>query len=334
MSSEPIPSVNLAQILTPESMKTVLMYTPLMTAVLRENIEAIQHLLNSDGHASVTMTDPNGNTALMLAVMTRNAHVIGAMCSSSTMKPALDMRNAKQHGITALMIACDYDDGTIAGHLLKAGASLAILDYHGHTAMIRATTLDHVHAFHSLVAHGGDLNDYYTDPTAERRLSIPLLAATLGRLKILQYLHTHVRLPLHVWNQQTSLRENALILAIKCKRNSDIKHTIRVLLRAGVDVNAVDVKGRNAFAWAVCKRIDTDVIQDLIWAGANVFTRNEAGTPILNLATLNITTRVAIEMMLCVCDAAETCSAYLGYCENYRNCAYCSHVIETVLSAD
>ena len=62
--------------------------------------------------------------------------------------------------------------------------------------------------------------------------------------------------------------------------------TVRTLLDKRVDVNAVQADGTTALHWAV-DRDDTEIVQLLIRAGANVKATNRYGATPLWLASLN-----------------------------------------------
>ena len=219
--------------------------TPLMLAAAFGSADAVRALIASG--ADVRAASPAGVTALHWAVT-------DIAKTRMLLDSGADVNAVSQLGRTPLIIAAAaHDSGDVVRLLLSKGANVNASDTTGITALIAAASADNFDVATMLLAHGADVH-------AKARAGEPstalMNAAVNGNARLVAALLAR-KPDLAVVSADTSLtgrrgpvmfgRLTALHAAIT-GRNPDV---VEMLLKAGAQVDAKDVRGMTPLMWAI-----------------------------------------------------------------------------------
>lgn len=203
------------------------------------------------------------NSELMGAAKSKNSAAVETLLAQGS---AIDQQNNK--GKTALMFAASEGNVEIARLLLERGANANLTDQYGTTSLIVAATSGYDGVVELLLAHDADagirdqsggsalVNALYFGHTR----SVELL---LGKLAPLE--------------KQDG--EELLLLAAGLGHDA----IIRLLVRAGVDVNGRGLKQRTALMAAATFE-QPQVMKVLLELGADPLARDDAGITAMDIA--------------------------------------------------
>ena len=199
---------------------------PLSDAAERQDWTRVRTLLRQ--HASVNTPQPDGMTALHWAAYYDDVAAVRLLLGSGA-----SPRGGNRYGVTPLSLACTNGNAAIAEALLRAGADADLPAAGGETPLMTAARTGASEIVKLLLARGARI-----DARDDRRGQTPLMwAAAEGHAAIVQdFIEAGADFRL-----RTPSGFNALLFAVREGRIE----TVRVLLRAGADVNeAIPVEGR------------------------------------------------------------------------------------------
>ena len=260
-------------------------WTPLMYAARQGAPDAVRAL--ADHGADLNLTDPDGATALVLAII--NAHYdVAALLLDKGADPNVADNEAK---MAALYAAVDMSRLAIG---------------HGRPNNRPSGTLGAAALVERLIAHGADVNARLAAPLMQRHHtagdralgegSTPLMrAAKSGDVAVMRLLLAAGADPsLTQPNQATALMlaaglgwRNGSPAAPSFDQGSDADATaaIALLLDAGLDINATTNTGDTALHAAVSGRGSPVIVRFLAERGADLQAKNKQGRTPLDLAT-------------------------------------------------
>lgn len=260
-------------------------WTPVMYAARQGALDATRTL--ADLGADLNLTDPDGATALVLAII--NAHYdVAALLLEKGADPNIADNEAK---MAALYAAVDM-------HRLAIG--------HGRPNTKPSGSLDAVDLVKKLLEHGADVNARLAAPLMQRHHSAgdrtlgegstPFMrAAKSGDVTIMRLLLAAGADPkLTQPNQATALMLAAGLgwrdgspAAPSFDQGSegDATEAIRLLLDVGLDINATTTTGDTALHAAVAGRGSPVIVRFLIEHGADLHAKNKQGRTPLDIAT-------------------------------------------------
>jgi ankyrin repeat protein len=260
-------------------------WTPLMYAARQGSPDAVRAL--ADHGADLNLTDPDGATALVLAII--NAHYdVAALLLDKGADPNIADNEAK---MAALYAAVDMSR-------LAVG--------HGRPNTRPSGELDAVALVERLIAHGANVNARLAAPVMQRHHtagdralgegSTPLMrAAKSGDVAVMRLLLAAGADPsLTQPNQATALMlaaglgwRNGSPAAPSFDQGSDADATaaIALLLDAGLDINATTNTGDTALHAAVSGRGSPVIIRFLAEHGADLQAKNKQERTPLDIAT-------------------------------------------------
>jgi ankyrin repeat protein len=200
------------------------------------------------------VTDPAGNTPLILAARKGNTEQVNALLQKNA-----DANSHNREGTTALMAATWGGDGRgntqIARTLIAHGADVNATNMNGRTALMEAAGNGNTDFVGLLVEHGADVNAALS--TGQTAL---MEAALNGRIAIVHILLEHGADP----NAINGEGHTALIWAAG-KGHVEI---VRMLLEHHADARAKDFQGKTALEWATRAK-KMDIVQILKEAAPN-----------------------------------------------------------------
>jgi len=259
-------------------------WTPLMYAARQGALEATTALLESG--ADMNATDPDGATALVLAIINANYEVAAALVEKGA-DPNIGDKEAK---MAALYAAVDM-------HRLAVG--------HGRPNPKPSGELDAVDVIKGLLAHGANPNATLTAPLFQRQHtagdralgegSTPFMrAAKSGDVAVMRLLLAAGADPKLTQPTQA----NALMLAAGLGwrdgspaapsydqgSEKDAIEAIKVCMEAGLDINATTTTGDTALHAAISGRGAESIIRFLVESGAHLNAKNKQGRTPLDIA--------------------------------------------------
>jgi ankyrin repeat protein len=260
-------------------------WTPLMYAARQNALDAVRALLA--GGADLNLTDPDGATALVVAIINAN-YDAAALLLEHGADPNIADTDA---GMAALYAAVDM-------HRLAIG--------HGRPNPKPSGRLDAVAIVERLLAHGANPNARLKAPIMQRQHtagdaalgdgSTPFMrAAKSGAVDIMRLLLAAGADPtLTRPNRANALMfaaglgwRNGSPLAPSYDQGSEREATeaIALCLEAGLDINATTDAGETALHAAIAGRGSETIIRYLVERGADVQAKNKQGRTPLDLAT-------------------------------------------------
>jgi uncharacterized protein len=273
-------------------------WTPLMYAARQGALDAVRTL--ADLGADVNLTDPDGATALVLAIINAHYDVASALLDEGA-DPNIADNEAK---MGALYAAVDM-------HRLAVG--------HGRPNPTPDGTLDEVGLIKALLAHGADPNARLAGPIMQRQHtagdaalgegSTPFMrAAKSGDVAVMRVLLAAGADP--TLTQPTQV--NALMLAAgrgwrdgspaapSYDQGSEREaiEAIKLCVEVGLDINATTTTGDTAMHAAVSGRGSEAIVRFLAENGADLYARNKQGRTPLEVATASRRERPEIVSLL------------------------------------
>ena len=259
-------------------------WTPLMYAARQGALESTKALL--DAGADMNQIDPDGATALVLAIINANYDVAAALIE----KGADPNLGDKEANMAALYAAIDM-------HRLAIG--------HGRPNPKPSGALDAVDVVKLLLAHRADPNAKLKAPLFQRQHtagdralgegSTPFMrAAKSGDVAVMRLLLAAGADPLLTQPN----RANALMLAAGLGwrdgspaapsydqgTEKDAIEAIKVCMQAGLDINATTNTGDTALHAAITGRGSETIVKFLVESGASLTAKNKQGRTPLEVA--------------------------------------------------
>lgn len=230
------------------------MSSDLCEAIASGNEEYVKEVLRSGSPSNVG--DP---IVLHTAAMYGNASVVQILLEAGAPVNVAASKNR-----TALMIAAEYGHNYVVQILLDSGASVATRS-RKMSALHFAIRSGHLPVVSTLIAAGAPINtSHATAPI--------FLAAQLARSDILALL---LRANAYVYavdkDKRTALHHACIRnhAAAAVTTSSDVMEVIRILVEAGVDIDAEDKNSHTALMLAV-KKENRDAVVALLDMGANI----------------------------------------------------------------
>jgi len=248
--------------------------TPLHYAASKGSIEAMSLLLKAG--AMVDVQDFNEMYPLSLAIYAGHVEAVKLLVKSGAKinKPAFKK-------LTALHMATEEDKNSqIPLHLIQAGATVNAEDEDGNTPLHNAVYIKSIEIVKAMIKVGADLEAENSEQNTA--LMIAVAHDDLAMMKLL-------------------MGSGALVKASGSKKGHEVLHTaayhsnnletIKILLKAGADVNGKDEVGNTPLIYAVwranSKNVGAEKMPELITlllsAGADPNAKSERGTTPLSV---------------------------------------------------
>jgi ankyrin repeat protein len=256
-------------------------WTPLMYAARQGALDAAKAL--TDAKAELNLTDPDGTTALVLAIINSQYHVAAHLLSKGA-----DSNIADTSGMAALYAAVDIN--TLPWMFGRPDP------------VPRSSAVSCIEVIKQLLDHGANpnaaltavlLQRLHTDGDASLGVgSTPFLrAAKSGDVEVMRLLLAHGANPKAVNKDGATAimlaaglgyRDgNAAIPTRDRGTDDEVIAAIALSLENGVDINAVNSRGETAIHAAITGRGSDDVLRFLAAKGANIEAKNAQGrTPL------------------------------------------------------
>jgi ankyrin repeat protein len=219
--------------------------TPLMLAAAFGSADAVRVLIASG--ADVKMASPAGVTAVHWAVTD-----IGK--TRTLIDAGADVHAVTQLGRTPLIIAAAaHDSSDVVRLLLSKGANVNAADNTGVTPLIAAANADNLEVATMLLAHGADVHSKARTGQPSTAL---MGAAVNGNAKLVTALLarkpdlTVVSADRTVTGKHGPVRFGGLT-ALHAAITGGNRDVVEMLLKAGVPVDARDVRGMTPLMWAI-----------------------------------------------------------------------------------
>ncbi len=229
-------------------------WTPLVYAAYSGSEALVAYLLEKG--AEVNHHGKDGITPLIMALREGNGHVAKLLVARGAKRDGRHEKDLKNH---FLLLAAGTGRTGLVKKLIGEGAEINYLDYYGRTPLFLAAMNGHLETARALVGAGADVKKQCLDGSA----------------------------PLHAFIGKTMKISRAWY------RNDPYPHDERInremidlLIGAGADMKAVDMKGRSPLNVALSKyRVSTYLVKRLIRAGADINRPDNRGmTPLMNVA--------------------------------------------------
>lgn len=303
---------------------------PLLRAAAAGDVDKLDRLL-AEG-ADIGVAGVFGETALAHAAMNGRAEAVRLLIEHGALVDAAD-----EHGWTPLLYAARYGDMATLEPLLSAGADVAAADRQGDTAMHLAAINGDAEAVRSLARAGAEVNrpggprssSWSNKPSHETAAMSPLhWAAKYGRFEAARALvaagaaidarDAAKRTPLFYAAEARNF--DLLTFLVSAGADVDVRDAwgahsnlmrtavargdpemARFCLDHGVAVDAKDIYGDTALAYAARNGCDPEIMALLLERGADINTRDAGeATPLHALAgrTVNLFNRSHMEFLL------------------------------------
>jgi ankyrin repeat protein len=251
-------------------------WTPLMYAARQNALEAAAPLI--EAHADLDLTDPDGATALMIAIINANYEFASKLLSAGANPNVVD-----SSGMGALYAAVDM-------HRLAIG--------HGRPNPLPTGPLTSVDIVRQLLEHGADPQARLSKPIIQRQHTFGdtalgagatafLRASKSGDIEIMKLLlAAGVDAQATMPDGSTALMyaaglgwRNGSPLAPSFDQGTDEEavEAIKLLLGLGLDINAKSESGNTALHEAAAGRASETIVRFLVEAGADLTATNKKG---------------------------------------------------------
>ncbi|XP_065345586.1 uncharacterized protein LOC135943106 [Cloeon dipterum] len=273
------------------------------------NFELVSLLLEQNKDLAKGKT-ASGCTALHLALKVRRDNYDDRVVSLLLDETAVDLDAGDDNGKTALILACEKRNWSIADVLLAKKVDVNKQDSQGTSALHECVIAENYGALQQLLEHGGDLT--LKDNEGKNLLHYAVIHSDL---KMISFLH---RLDSNLVNEVTADNSTALhfvldkddeclidedtvswlltrtkvnasridgktALMLICPRSLDLD-VVDLLLTAEADCNKQDLKGRTALHHAVAGYENMKMVQRLLEHGADLTLLDDEGKNALHHA--------------------------------------------------
>lgn len=193
-------------------------------------------------HSDVNASEPDGTTALHWAVRQDDREMVDRL-----IKAGANVKAANRYGVTPLYLACVNGSAPMIAKLLDAGADANAATTEGETALMTVARTGNVEAAKVLLAHGADVNS-----KEQWRRQTPLMWAVaeshaeMARELIAHGADVNARQVTWNWERQVTKepREKWMPLGgltpLLFAARQGCLDCVRVLLKAGAEINAAD----------------------------------------------------------------------------------------------
>lgn len=240
-------------------------YTPLINAIIGNNIEIIRLLMNSG--ASVTSVDENGKTPLIYAIINNNIEAMKILLNNIN----VNINKAYDPGERPIDYAFEQDNIEAIYLLLEKNVKL---DLAADSILLRhASSIGHFGTVKIL------LENYKTSKeTTDTEDRTPLcLASKYGNLEIVKYL-------LEKGADIEAKDKNGMSPLILASKNGNLE-IVKYLFEKGVNVEAIDKEERTCLMIASIKG-HLNIVEFLLEKGADIEAKNKKGETALIKASL------------------------------------------------
>jgi ankyrin repeat protein len=238
--------------------------TVLMTAAATRQLECVKLFL--EGGADIHAVDAFGRCVLLHAVLGGSSDIVDALTAAGANPNTVD-----DSGWSLSMAAIRIGNQPVLRSLLRAGAQINAADRHMQTCLSVAIDKRWLDCVECVIEAGADLN--FPDENG----TTPLMRAfKVDQLSIVQaLLKRPINLDARDWQLNT-----ALMTAINVGSRVQI---VKLLLRSGANVHAVNDLGQTALMLAVCAE-RADLAHALLDAGAQIHVQDNKTQTLLHLA--------------------------------------------------
>ncbi len=244
--------------------------TALVDAVKNQDAESVRTLLKQ--HVDVNAAEPDGTTALHWAAHYGDLETVDALLAAGANVTALN-----RYGATPLSEAVRIGGAPIIEKLLKAGADPnTLVTSQGETVLMKAARDGNADAVKVLLEHGAEVNakENFRGQTALMWASaeghsdiVSLLAAHGADLNVRSYDRDTTSPKMEAGTPSAPIARGGLTALLFAARQGEIE-TVKALLDAKADINAVDSDGNNALTLAILNN-HFDLTKMLIDRGAD-----------------------------------------------------------------
>ncbi|CAL1285645.1 unnamed protein product [Larinioides sclopetarius] len=284
--------------------------TPLHTAILWNNIDAVKILLDKETNVDANRSYGNytalqiaarcGNPYLVKLLIAKKAHIDAKCMFGATslhlatlngnfeivkilVESGADV-NAKSYvGTTPLSNAASKGKIEIVEFLLQHGADISIFAYPHENALMAAAENGHESVARLLLQKGASVN------SKDDSGSTPLyISAYMGHYETVQLLLNH--------KADVDCRNNKMETPLHASAFRGHKEIVQLLLEGGADINATDSTNSTPLLFAAEKG-HKGIVNLLIKEGADINWRDKAGCSALAISALN-GDRSMVEYML------------------------------------
>ena len=227
--------------------------TALVDAVKNQDAESVRTLLKQ--HVDVNAPEADGTTALHWAAHYGDLATVDALLSEGANVTAVN-----RYGATPLSEAVRIGGGPLIEKLLTAGADPnTLVTAQGETVLMKASRDGNVDAVKALLEHGADVNvkENFRGQTAFMWASaeghvdiVKLLAAHGADLDVRSYDRDPTLPKMEAGTPNAPIARGGLTALLFAARQGELE-TVRALLDAKADINAVDSDGNNALVLGI-----------------------------------------------------------------------------------
>jgi ankyrin repeat protein len=248
-----------------------------------------------DAKADINVRAPEGKTPLYVAALNGNVDAVNALLAVG-----VNMNDTADDGSTPLMAASSDNRLDVVNVLIAAGADLNCVNANGLAAMMFAAVNNHVNIVSTLISAGVDVNRVYridgNDVTAvDVALSYDLVdtVAVLEKADAKTICHMMIETSdlvnavacgdmEHVQQVVVNAGKDEMDMALVIAVRANLCSMVKCLLAAGADPDSTDCETR--LLDGACIAGYTDIVRELIDAGADFTAKTKGGRTALQLA--------------------------------------------------